>query len=74
MDVKSIIADALEMPVADVSDKDGASTLSNWDSLATIRIALSLEETFSISLSTDDILHLNSVEAADAIVRKYSKG
>lgn len=74
MDVKSIVAEALELPEGTVSDRDGVDSLQNWDSLATIRIAVALEEAFGLLLSTEDILELNSVEAAKALVRKHSKG
>ena len=74
MDVKQIIAESLDLPVANISDHDSAEMVENWDSLATIRIALAIEAALGVSLSTEDILTLNSVPAVKAIAEKHGAG
>ena len=74
MNVNQIIADSLDVPVTNISDDDSAEMVENWDSLATIRIALAIEAELGVSLSTEDILTLNSVRAVQAIVKKHGAG
>ena len=43
----------------------------NWDSLAHMQLIFALENTFGITLDTDDILELYSYDNGKEILRKY---
>lgn len=44
---------------------------SSWDSVGHMSLMASLEETFGISLDTDDIIDFSSYEKGKEIIKKY---
>ncbi|MEM7569331.1 MAG: acyl carrier protein [Pseudomonadota bacterium] len=67
--VKSLIADALSVPAADVTSATGLATTPAWDSLAHMRLVLALEDRLGRQLTPNEIISIASAEDVAALVR-----
>ncbi len=56
--VKGILAEALEVPLADISDDLAIGDLPQWDSMGHMTVISLLEDRFGIEASTDMIAEL----------------
>jgi acetyltransferase-like isoleucine patch superfamily enzyme len=65
--IRTLVRDALGLASAPPDDQSRAS-ISQWDSLATLRIALGVEELFSISLGESEVTRIRSVADLIAVV------
>ena len=58
-----------------IEDKDleklEYQSIDNWDSIGHMTLMSSLEETFGISIETDDIVDFSSFEKGKEILKKY---
>ena len=58
-----------------IKDKDLKNlkyqSIENWDSIGHMTLMSSLEETFQITLETDDIINFSSFEKGKKILKKY---
>lgn len=58
-----------------IKDKDLKNlkyqSIENWDSIGHMTLMSSLEETFQITLETDDIIDFSSFEKGKKILKKY---
>ena len=58
-----------------IKDKDLKNlkyqSIENWDSIGHMTLMSSLEETFKITLETDDIIDFSSFEKGKKILKKY---
>jgi acyl carrier protein len=61
--VKDILAEALEVPLADISDDLAIGDLPQWDSMGHMTVISMLEDRFGIEASTDMIAELISLPA-----------
>lgn len=61
--VRAVVADVLELPLARVDEDASQDTLSTWDSLGHLNIALSLEARFDVKLSPAEIEQIRSIRA-----------
>lgn len=59
--VEQLLADVLQIPVAEVTDQLAMTDLDVWDSLKHIELIASLEEQLNVQLSFDDIVAMRSV-------------
>jgi acyl carrier protein len=72
--VHGIVAEALELPMAEVHPSAGRGSVAGWDSLAMVKIVLALEEQFSIELSGDDVMRMRSVDDIVAVIDERRQG
>ncbi len=70
--LKQVVANALEIPVDEISDETSMATVRNWDSLRHINLILTLEVEFGVKFSTSEIMLIDSLEAARELL--YQKG
>ncbi len=66
-----LVAGVLEVDPGIVGLESGPLTLSQWDSFHHVHIIVTVEETFGVQLSPDEIVSLLSVsDIADALRKK----
>jgi acyl carrier protein len=58
-----IVATALELPPAGVTDDLSADNCPAWDSLRHLRLVLAIEDAFGVTFDEDEIISLTSVSA-----------
>ena len=68
--LKQVVANALEIPVEEVSDETSMTTVQNWDSLRHINLVLALELEFGVKFNTSEIMLINSLEAARELLHQ----
>jgi acyl carrier protein len=67
-DLRTLVADILDLDPSEVHDGLGPGRGERWDSLSHLRIMSAIEETFELRLSMDEILKVDSVAALERIV------
>jgi acyl carrier protein len=67
----SVFAEVLGVDEASLSDDSSPDTVEKWDSLSAMRLVSAIEETFSVELSTREIMKMSSIRLArEALLRK----
>lgn len=59
---QTLVADALSLPHSDVTAQTGLATHPAWDSLAHMRIVLSVEEALGRQLTPDEIVSIMTAQ------------
>ena len=59
--VIQLLAKVLSLPAAEITDDFAMKDTEAWDSLKHMELVLSLEETFSIEFTLDEIVAMQSV-------------
>jgi acyl carrier protein len=72
-DPLELIAFALRIDPAELSDDDGMDTLSQWDSLKVAQIASMIEIEYDVTLDDSDLERLTTVRDVYAVIARYSK-
>jgi len=68
-----IVAEQLNVSSQSLDRESSFATVPNWDSLATMRIALAIEEEFDLTFSTKELLSIKSIAGImDLLVAKAS--
>jgi acyl carrier protein len=57
----AVVARALRVPVASVSDASSPETLRRWDSLHHLELMTAVEEAFGVTFSTGEMIRAQSV-------------
>ena len=72
--VKELLAEVLQMPSAAITDELAMKDVDAWDSLKHIELIVSLEQTFDLQFTFDDIVAMQSVRDINRILaeRKVS--
>jgi acyl carrier protein len=65
--VSAVVAETLNLPLAQVNGETSQGNPPSWDSMAQLSIVLSLEQEFGVSLSPEQVEAMTSV---NAIVRE----
>lgn len=66
-----LVAGVLKVAPDQIDPESGPLTLSQWDSFHHVHIIVTVEETFGVQLSPDEIVSLLSVsDIADALRKK----
>lgn len=65
-------ASSLDLQMAAVGPGLKYNEVPGWDSIGHMTLVAALEETFSVSMDTDDIVDLGSYEKGLEIMRKYN--
>lgn len=66
----AVVARALNVPVASVTDASSPETLRSWDSLSHLDLISEIEEAYDVRFSTGDILKAKSVAAVRRLLRE----
>lgn len=72
--LQDIIAAALSIPAEQVTDDLSYQSIPEWDSVSHIYLITELEATFNITIDTDEVLEMSSVEKVKEILRKHNIG
>jgi|TARA_B100000315_G_C14576199_1_gene588024 acyl carrier protein len=56
------IAEVLAVEPKQLNEETGVGDIPGWDSLAHIRLILSLEETFKITIDIEDAVEMETIE------------
>jgi len=72
-DPAHLIASVLKIPPGQLSDDDGAHSLPQWDSLATVMLASMIEVSYGVTLASEEIDSLTSVRAVREIVGRHCR-
>ncbi len=59
--IRSVIAEALKVPLADITPELTFGDLPQWDSMGHMEVMLRLEENFGVDINADTIAELISV-------------
>jgi acyl carrier protein len=70
--LQDIIAAALSIPAEQVTDDLSYQRIPEWDSVSHIYLITELEATFNITIDTDEVLEMSSVEKVKEILRKHN--
>ncbi|ACU60321.1 acyl carrier protein [Chitinophaga pinensis] len=67
-----IIAAALSIPAEQVTDDLNYQSIPEWDSVSHIYLITELEAAFDITIDTDEVLEMSSVEKVKETLRKHN--
>ena len=67
-----IIAETFNIERETISENTGMDNVPEWDSLNQLRLVMTLEEEFGISLNPEDIVKLQDFKSTLLIINKYS--
>lgn len=66
--VKRVMSDVFGVPAEEIPDDADAETLESWDSLGHMSLMLALEAEFNVSIPSETMLELLSVEEITAFL------
>jgi acyl carrier protein len=64
-----MFARVLKVPLTGLNDDSSPDTVDKWDSLAAMRLVATIEETFSVRLTTTEIMTMDSIGAARVVLK-----
>lgn len=64
-----LFADELSVEVAELNDDSSPDSVESWDSLAAMRLVAAIETTFSVRLSTKEIMKMRSIGLAREVLK-----
>jgi acyl carrier protein len=67
--IETLVAEVLQVPVASITDDLAMTETDAWDSLRHMELVVSLEDTFRIELTSDEIVAMESVRAIKRVLR-----
>jgi acyl carrier protein len=67
-ELQAIFRDVFDDPSIELSEDFSPWTYNAWDSLATLRLVLSVEQQFAVRFTTDQIAEIKSVREILAVV------
>jgi acyl carrier protein len=70
--LKECFVKALQIDPAQVNDDLKYQGIQQWDSVSHMVLISEIEDTFKISLDTEDVLDMSSFPKAVEIVKKYT--
>lgn len=68
---KQAFAEGLGIETEEVKDDLEYNTIIEWDSIGHMSLISALEDTFSITMDTDDIVDFSSFQKGKEILNKY---
>lgn len=66
--VQGVVADLFGIPVNEIAPNSSPETIEAWDSLQHLNLALSLEQTFGMRFSPDELERMISVGSIVALL------
>ena len=70
--IEGLLAEVLQVPVTTINDDLAMKDMEVWDSLKHMELIVTLEETFGLQLTFDDIVAMQSVREIKRVVRERS--
>jgi len=64
-----VFAEGLKMGPGELSEQTCPENTPEWDSLAAMTLVMLLEDSFEVRLSTREIMKMNSIAAARAVLQ-----
>lgn len=71
-EVEGLVAEVLRIPAATITDDLAMKNLDVWDSLKHMELVISLEQSFGLQLSFDEIVRMQSVGEIKRVLRERS--
>ena len=68
--VENLLSEVLQMPASKITEDLAMKDVDAWDSLKHMELIVSLEQSFSIELSFDEILAMRSVGEIKRVLRE----
>jgi len=68
--VENLLSEVLQMPAAEITDDLAMKSVDAWDSLKHMELVVSLEQSFEIQLSFDEIVTMQSVSEIKRVLRE----
>ena len=65
-----LFSECLQVSAETLNDDSSPDTVSQWDSLAAMALVASIEEQFSVTLSTREIMSMRTIGIARNVLRK----
>ena len=69
-EVRGLLADLLQLPIAEITDDLAMKDVEVWDSLKHMELVVSLEEIFCVQLTFDEIVAMQSVREIRRVLRE----
>lgn len=70
--IELILAEVLQLPTSTIVDELAMKDLDVWDSLKHMELVVSLEQSFDVQLTFDDIVAMQSVREIKRVLRERS--
>lgn len=67
--VGKVFSEVLRIPIESISDDTSPENTPQWDSLQAMNLVVAIEETFSVRLSTREIVSMRSVGLVRKVLR-----
>jgi acyl carrier protein len=64
-----VFAEGLKLDPAKLNEETSPQNTPQWDSLAAMTLVMLIEDTFSVRLSTREIMKMNSIGAARSVLQ-----
>ena len=72
--VELLVAEVLQIPASSITDDLAMKDLDAWDSLKHMELIVSLEETFGLQLTFDDIVAMQSIREIKRVLSERGAG
>jgi acyl carrier protein len=69
--LRNLLVEILLIDDDQYRDENGPDAIETWDSLAMVRIAIGIEESFGYGMTPDEIVSLDSIGNIKAILRSH---
>ena len=66
----AVFSEGLQLPADSLNDETSPENTEQWDSLAAMTLVMLIEDTFSVRLSTRDIMKMRTIGAAREVLQK----
>lgn len=68
--IREILSDIFKMNTAEITDELTMKDVERWDSLTHMKLVVTLEETYNITLDAEQIMAMKNVKAIKEIIFK----
>jgi acyl carrier protein len=68
--IDNLLAEVLQIPPATITDDLAMKNVDAWDSLRHMELVVSLEQSFALQLSFDEIVAMQSVRGIKNVLRQ----
>ncbi|MGD8622756.1 MAG: acyl carrier protein [Anaerolineales bacterium] len=70
--IKEVMANSFDIPLSDITDDAEINSIANWDSLSHMILMLELEAEFSVTIPTEKIASLLSLDQIETYIQEYA--
>ena len=69
-EIKQVVAETFQIPVASIADDSSNQTIAQWDSLGHMNLIMALEKHFEVSFTLDEIVEMLDLPSIEHILRE----